>query len=323
MLDKHGRNINYLRVSVTDRCNFRCIYCMPEGGEENIEHSDILRYEEILKIVKASAFLGINKIRYTGGEPLILKGIDKLIYETSKIPGIKDIALTTNGSLLADMAVDLKASGLKRVNISLDTLEAEKFRKITRVGNINSVFKAIEKCIAIGLAPVKINCVVIKGINDDEISDLIHLADEYPIEIRFIEIMPIGEGTKYYNNDGLITSEELIEAHPELIEMSNSNMLLGSTAKLYKKVNAKGNVGFISPMSCKFCSSCNRIRLTSVGTVKPCLHSEGEVDLKKCISSEVGLRAALKSSIFEKPKGHFMETDKHSRTHKKMYEIGG
>jgi GTP 3',8-cyclase len=323
MLDKNGRNINYMRISVTDRCNYRCIYCMPEEGEDNIEHTDILRYEEILKIVKASAHLGINKIRFTGGEPLILKGIDKLINETSKVPGIKDIAITTNGSLLADMAVDLKKSGLKRVNVSLDTLDAEKFKKITRVGNINSVFKAIEKCIAIGLAPVKINCVVIKGINDDEIADLIHLADEYPIEIRFIEIMPIGEGTKFYNNDGLITSEELVERFPQLIEMPSSNMLLGSTAKLYKKANSKGNVGFISPMSCKFCSSCNRIRLTSVGTIKPCLHSEGEVDLKKYIHSEVGLLAALKNSIFEKPQGHFMETDKHSRTHKKMYEIGG
>mgnify|MGYP001606019495 CR=1 FL=1 len=323
MLDKNGRNINYMRISVTDRCNYRCIYCMPEEGEENIEHSDILRYEEILKIVKASAFLGINKIRYTGGEPLILKGIDKLIYETSKISGITDIAMTTNGSLLADMAVDLKRSGLKRVNISLDTLDAEKFKKITRVGNINSVFKAIEKCIAIGLAPVKINCVVIKGINDDEIADLIHLADDYPIQIRFIEIMPIGEGTKYYDNDGLITSEELVERFPELIEMPSSNMLLGSTAKLYKKVNSKGNVGFISPMSCKFCSNCNRIRLTSVGTIKPCLNSESEVELRKHLHSEVGLLAALRKSIYEKPKWHFMEKDKHSRTHKKMYEIGG
>jgi len=323
MLDKHGRNINYMRISVTDRCNYRCIYCMPKEGEENIDHSKILRYEEILKIVKASAILGINKIRYTGGEPLILKGIDKLIYETSKIPSIKDIAITTNGSLLSDMAVDLKAAGLKRVNISLDTLDAEKFKKITRVGNIDNVFKAIEKCIAIGLAPVKINAVVIKGINDDEIGDLIHLADEYPIEVRFIEIMPIGEGTKYFNDGGLITSEQIIENFPELIEMPSSNMLHGSTAKLYKKANSKGNVGFISPMSCKFCSSCNRIRLTSVGTIKPCLHSESEVDLKKCLNSEVGLLAALKNSIYEKPKGHFMETDKHSRTHKKMFEIGG
>lgn len=323
MLDKNGRNINYLRISVTDRCNYRCIYCMPEEGEPNIDHSNILRYEEILKIAKASAFLGINKIRYTGGEPLILKGIDKLIYETSKIPGIKDIAITTNASLLADMAVDLKAAGLKRVNISLDTLDAEKFKKITRVGNIDSVFKAIEKCIAIGLAPVKINCVVIKGINDDEIADLIHLADDYPIQIRFIEIMPIGEGIKYYDNGGLITSEELIERFPELKEMPSSNMLLGSTAKLYKKANAKGDVGFISPMSCKFCSSCNRIRLTSVGTIKPCLHSESEVDLRKYLHSEVGLLTALKQSIYEKPQRHFMEKDKHSSTHKKMYEIGG
>lgn len=323
MLDKHGRNINYLRVSVTDRCNYRCIYCMPEEGTDKVEHSDILRYEDILKIVKASAYLGINKIRYTGGEPLILKGIDKLIYETSKISSINDIAITTNGSLLKDMADDLKAAGLKRVNISLDTLDSEKFKKITRGGNINNVLGAIEKCISIGLAPVKINSVVIKGINDDEISDLIHLADEYPIEVRFIELMPIGEGTKFFSTGGAVTSEEIIESFPQLISMQSSNMLQGSTAKRYKKANAIGNVGFISPMSCKFCSNCNRIRLTSVGTIKPCLHSDSEIDLKKCLQSEMGLLAALKNAIYEKPKGHFLETDKKSRTHKKMYEIGG
>ena len=210
MQDGKGRKINYIRVSLTDRCNLRCVYCMPEGGIDKKEHHEIIRHEDVLKILKASAFLGISKVRFTGGEPLIVKDIDKLIYETSKINGIEDIAITTNGILLNSMAGELKKAGLKRVNISLDSLKEDKFRKITRGGSIHDVFHAIEKCIDLGIKPVKINTVLIKGINDDEINDLIRLTKDYPVHVRFIELMPMGEGLNYYDT-GFISSEQVLE----------------------------------------------------------------------------------------------------------------
>ncbi|WP_029687733.1 radical SAM protein, partial [Thermoanaerobacter sp. A7A] len=173
MRDRLGRNVDYLRVSVTDRCNLRCIYCMPEEGIPKKDHNEILRNEEILKIIRISAELGIKKVRFTGGEPLVRKGIENIIYETSKIKGIEDIALTTNGTKLYEMADTLKEAGLKRVNISLDSLKKDRYRMITRLGNIDDVFRAIDKSLSIGLEPVKINTVVIKGINDDEIFDFV------------------------------------------------------------------------------------------------------------------------------------------------------
>lgn len=319
MLDKNGREINYIRVSITDRCNLRCIYCMPKEGIAKKDHQDILRFEDINKILKASAFLGINKVRFTGGEPLIVKDIEKLIYDTGQIQGIRDIAITTNGILLNSMVADLKKAGLSRVNISLDSLKEEKFRKITRGGNILDVLKAVEKCISLGITPVKINIVLIKGINDDEISDFIVLTKSLPVNIRFIELMPIGEGERYYKK-GFISSEEVVDMFPELIPMSSKK---SDTAKLYKLPGAQGTVGFISPLSHKFCSGCNRIRLTSCGTIKPCLHSGNEYDLKPFLNNEVSLISELKSIIYSKPNEHSLEQDKKSKSKKKMYEIGG
>jgi len=319
MLDKNGREINYIRVSITDRCNLRCIYCMPKEGVYKKKHNEILRFEDINKILKASAFLGIRKVRFTGGEPLILKDVDKLIYDTSKIQGIEDIAITTNGIILNSMVEDLKNAGLKRVNISLDTLKEEKFKKITRGGNILDVLQAIEKCIKLGIKPVKINTVLIKGINDDEISDLIYLTKNLPVSIRFIELMPIGEGVNYYDK-GFMSSEEVINKFPELVPINSG---ISSTAKLFKLPNSKGTVGFISPLSCKFCSNCNRIRLTSSGTIKPCLHSDTEYDLTGHLDSEIRLISELRNIIYNKPAEHKLEHDKKSKSKKKMYEIGG
>lgn len=319
MNDIYGRSIDYLRVSLTDRCNLRCIYCMPEEGVCKKSHDEVLRFEQVLKIVETAASLGVNKVRYTGGEPLILKGIDELIEKTSKIPGIKDIALTTNGILLEDLADKLKAAGLNRVNISLDTLDENKFKQITRGGDINKVLRAIQKCISIGLTPVKINTVLIKGINDNEISDFINLTRELPVEIRFIELMPIGQGEKLYET-GFMSSDEVIARFPELIPLqSNKN----STASLYKVNNAKGKVGFISPLSCKFCANCNRIRLTSMGTIKPCLHSANEINIKEYLNNEVLLTSVLKDTMYNKPSQHNLECDKKSGSNKMMYQIGG
>ena len=319
MIDSHGRNINYLRISVTDRCNLRCIYCMPEQGVKSLSHEDILRFEEILKIVKIAGTLGINKIRYTGGEPLVRKDIDKLIYETSKLQGIEDIAITTNGILLADMASDLKKAGLKRVNISLDTLDVVKFKSITRTGNLDKVLKSIDKCLSLGIKPVKINTVLMRGVNDTEFEDFLNLTREMPVEVRFIELMPIGEGIKIYDKSK-INFMEMLRNHPELTKVENEK---SSTAQLYKLDGAKGKIGFISPVSCKFCADCNKIRLTSTGTIKPCLHSKEEINLKQYLNNEEMLTNALKKAIFDKPLEHHLEEEKISRSEKMMYQIGG
>ncbi len=319
MIDSHGRNINYLRISVTDRCNLRCVYCMPEQGIKSLSHEDILRFEDTLKIVKAAALLGINKIRYTGGEPLVMKDIDKLIYETSKQPGINEIAITTNGILLNDMAADLKKAGLKRVNISLDTLDREKYKSITRIGNLNKVMESIDKCLSLGLKPVKINTVLMRGFNDTEFEDFLNLTREMQVEVRFIELMPIGEGIKLYDKSK-ISFMEILKNHPELTQMENEK---SSTAQMYKLEGAKGKIGFISPVSCKFCSDCNKIRLTSIGTIKPCLHSKEEINLKQYLNNEDMLTNVLKQAIFDKPIEHHLEEEKISRSEKMMYQIGG
>jgi len=319
MIDKQGRNINYLRVSVTDRCNLRCVYCMLEEGIESLQHDDVLRFEDILKIVKVAASLGINKIRYTGGEPLVMKDIDKLIYETSRLSGIEDIAITTNGILLSEMAVDLKKAGLKRVNISLDTLDKNKFNDITRVGNLDNVMNSIEKCLTLGIKPVKINTVLMKGINDTEFVDFLNLTKELPVEIRFIELMPIGESINLYE-ESKVNFSEILKQHPELVPIETST---NSTAQLYKLKEAKGKIGFISPISCKFCGDCNRIRLTSIGTIKPCLHSKEEINIREYLNSEELLTSKLKSAIFNKPQEHHLEEESVSRSPKMMYQIGG
>lgn len=319
MKDKNNREIDYLRVSVTDRCNLRCIYCMPEQGIKKKFHNDIMRFEEILGVIRTANSLGIKKVRFTGGEPLILSGIDKLIYETSKLEGIEDLSITTNGILLNDMVEDLKAAGLRRVNISLDTLDRNKYRKITRVGELNNVLSAIDKCIVKGLTPVKINVVLIKGLNDNEVDDFIKLTRDMPVEIRFIELMPIGEGIKLYE-EGAISLEEVRELHPELISIPDKK---GSTAKLFKLEGGKGKVGFISPISCKFCSDCNKIRLTAAGTVKPCLHSIEDISIKEFVSDEIALKKALSEVILNKPLEHHLEVEKRSNCTKMMYHIGG
>ena len=318
MHDKKGRTIDYLRVSLTDRCNLRCVYCMPEDGVDKKVHEDILRFEQVEKIITASAALGIKKVRFTGGEPLILKGLDKLIAHTASMPSINDISITTNGILLADQAKDLNKAGLKRVNISLDTLKADKFHAITRFGDINKVFSAIDKCLSLDMVPIKINTVLMKGMNDDEIGDFIELTKDMPIQIRFIELMPIGEGFKYFEKCSMKV-EEILERFPELVQIKDDSRV----ASVYKMPGAKGSIGLISPISCKFCSDCNRIRLTSVGTIKPCLHSAEEINLIPYLDDEQELINVIKNAVFNKPAEHHLETERKSETSKMMYQIGG
>ncbi|AAK79952.1 cyclic pyranopterin phosphate synthase [Clostridium acetobutylicum] len=318
MIDKHGRNIDYLRISVTDRCNLRCIYCMPKM-KGYIQENNKISCSDIFKLLRAAVSVGINKVRYTGGEPLLNEEISKIIYETSKLPQINDIAITTNGILLPQMAKDLKKAGLKRVNISLDTLKSDTFTKITNFNQITKVIDGIDTCLKLNLKPVKINTVLIKGINDLEVNDFVNLSREMPVEIRFIELMPIGEGAKIYEK-GRVNIKELLMSRSDLIPIES---LQNSTANMYKIKGGKGRIGYITPISCKFCSTCNKIRLTSMGTIKPCLHSNQEIDLKPYLNNEDVLVEKLKTIIFNKTFQHHINEENISRSKKMMYQIGG
>lgn len=318
MRDSFGRNINYLRVSLTDRCNLRCRYCMPEEGiNPKLDHEDIITLEETYELIKSFVNLGIDKIRFTGGEPLVRKGVLDLTYKVSKLEGIKDIAMTTNGLLLKDMAKSLKEAGLNRVNISLDTLDEYKYYNITRGGKLSRVLEGIEEALKVGLWPIKINTVLIGGFNDDEVVDLVNLTKK-GIDIRFIELMPIGQAVdfaqeKFVSNDkvlGLVQSLKPVDKEDP-----------SSPANYYALPNATGKVGLINPISCKFCNSCNRVRLTSTGKLKLCLHSNREIDLKKPLRDGKDLDKIVMEAIFTKEEKHRLEEEEY--INRNMNQIGG
>lgn len=320
MIDNCGRKINYLRVSVTDLCNLRCKYCMPEEGVVQKTHNEILSLEEIYQIIECSSKLGIDKIRITGGEPLVRKGVTNLIERISKIEAIKDIAITTNGVLLSKYADDLKKAGVKRVNISLDTLDDKKFKEITRCGKLSDVLKGIEVALKVGLTPIKINTVLIGGFNDDEIEKLTDLTIDNEIDVRFIELMPIGHASKW-SKEKFISNEIILDKIPGLISLPQEP---GVTAKHYKIPNAKGKIGLISPISHEFCSACNRIRLTSDGKIKPCLHSDKEIDLKHIIRNDKSkLKETLENAILAKPNRHHINDEGYVPIERDMNNIGG
>ncbi|WP_455059062.1 GTP 3',8-cyclase MoaA [Parvimonas micra] len=313
MKDRFGRDITYLRISVTDLCNLRCKYCMPESGVESLCHSDILSLEEIVEIVKVAAKNGITKIRLTGGEPLVRRGFVHLCKEISKIEQIEDIAITTNGVHLKNMVDDLFENKVKRINFSLDTLVKEKYNDITRRNDfektMESLFYAIEKGFK-----VKLNVVLIGGFNDDEIENFVKLANDYDLEVRFIELMQIGE-TANWSKDKFVSNKIVLEKVPKL-EFDG----VSGVAKIYKIKGQKGKIGLISPISCSFCSDCNRIRLTSDGKLKPCLHSKDEINLKGLSGEE--LEEVFKRGIFDKPEKHHLEEGK-SESARDMNKIGG
>lgn len=319
MKDSFGREINYLRVSLTDRCNLRCLYCMPEKGIHNkLPHEDILTLEEMYEVIKAFVNLGITKIRFTGGEPLVRLGIVGLIEKVKKLEGVKELTMTTNGVILEDFIEPLKNAGLDRVNISLDTLDADKYRKITRGGDIERVKRAIKKAILYGLNPVKINTVLIGGFNDDEIEDLVNLTLKYPLDVRFIELMPIGEA-KNFSKDNFIPNSTVLSKVRALEKIESED--IHSPAQYYKLPNSIGKVGLINPISCKFCKDCNRVRLTSDGKLKLCLHSDREIDLKKYLGNSENLEDIIEKAIFSKEKEH--ELEKNITIKRNMNEIGG
>lgn len=323
MKDSFGREINYLRLSVTDRCNFRCQYCMPEEGIEKVAHDNILSYEEIIKLIKAAAKLGVEKIRLTGGEPMTRKGLPDLVEMISEVKGIDDLSMTTNGSRLAEFADDLAESGLDRVNISLDSVDPEIFERITRGGNLNSVLSGIEAAQDAGLDPVKLNTVIMKGVNDSEVDSLVEYAVGEDVALRFIELMPMGEAA------GMVVDptpfEEVrreVERGWELEKVSGPKG--NGPAEYYsvKRGNESGRIGFIFPISHNFCDDCNRIRVTSRGNARPCLARDEQYELNIEKSTPIeSLQDQLREVIEKKPHGHRWEEEK--ETSGEMSEIGG
>lgn len=313
MKDRFGRNITYLRISVTDLCNLRCKYCMPESGVKSLCHSDILSIEEIVEIVKVASKNGIKKIRLTGGEPLVRRGFINLCKEISKIDEIEDIAITTNGVHLKAMADELFENKVRRINFSLDTLVKEKYNDITRRNDFDKTMESLFYAIKKGFK-VKINVVLIGGFNDDEIHDFVNLANDYDLEVRFIELMQIGE-TANWSKNKFVSNKIVLEKVPEL-EFDG----VSGVAKIYKIKGQKGRIGLISPISCSFCEDCNRIRLTSDGKLKPCLHSRDEINLKGLSGEE--LEEVFKRGIYEKPEKHHLEEGK-SESARDMNKIGG
>lgn len=280
----------YLRVSVTDRCNYRCIYCMPPDGVSQKAHSDILRYEEILKVIKVAVKQGVEHVRITGGEPLVRKQIVEFVESVAAIKGLKDISMTTNGALLAKYATALKNAGLKRVNISVDSLNSENFKKITRNGKLEDVLNAIEASISAKLFPVKLNVVIIKGLNDHEIIDFADYAYANDVSIRFIEQMPFNEQQLNYVSQQHVIDQ--ISSKYELIPSSKENTYGPSSTFLMK--NGRGKIGFISSMTHPFCEECKRLRLTSDGFLLPCLDSDKSESIKGKSENDIsGIIATL------------------------------
>lgn len=331
MKDSHGRTIDYLRISLTDKCNFRCIYCMPAQGVCGIPHDEILRLEEIVDIVTAASELGICRIRLTGGEPLVRRGVVDLVKEVTSIPGIDDVSLTTNGVLLPSMADDLKRAGLHRVNISLDTLDPEQFHEVTRVGQLEDTLAGIDAALEAGFNPVKVNAVTVRRLNQDFLA-FAKMSVERPLHVRFIEYMPVGDssdaGTGWGKED-VIPSDELLEtinaraaaAGMPALQPAGKNPTGGGPARYYEFPDALGTVGFISPMSRHFCGQCNRLRLTADGKVRPCLFSDDEYDVRQAArdGGPEDIKAVLCEALGAKPDEHHNKVG----TERNMSQIGG
>ncbi|MTI81273.1 MAG: GTP 3',8-cyclase MoaA [Firmicutes bacterium] len=310
MLDGYKRDISYLRVSVTDRCNFRCVYCMPADGVKTIEHKEILTLEEIFQIIKAATKIGIRKVRLTGGEPLVRLGIVDLINRINNLPEIDDIAITTNGILLQEMGTDLKKAGLNRVNISLDSLNHKRFHNITRNGDLKRVMQGIEEALRLGFHPIKINTVVVRGVNSDEVVEFARWTKEVPVHVRFIELMPIGTSSPWAE-DRYVPEEEIKDIITDRLgSLTEIKKMKGSgPARYYKLDNALGSIGFITAMSNHFCSKCNRLRLTATGGLRPCLFDKREVDIKTPLRSGINedvIAKIISEAVLLKPDRHHM-----------------
>lgn len=336
MKDNFGRTIDYLRISLTDRCNLRCVYCMPEEGVCSLSHDDILRLEEIEAIVAAAANLGIKHIRLTGGEPLVRKGIVGLVECIAQTPGIEDISLTTNGILLPHFAHDLKQAGLSRINISLDSLDPDQYHAITRRGTLSDVFAGIEAAFEAGLEPVKLNTVVVRELNQD-LYAFAKLSQTWPLHVRFIEYMPMGSTAHNdictWTEDDVIPVAEMIDTINAAARQQGSALLepLASAdpatptgwgpAAYWKFPGAQATVGFISSVSQHFCAHCNRLRLTADGKIRPCLFSDTEYDCKAALRNPTNgsLEETLLEAFTHKPQAHHHKIG----TVRQMSQVGG
>ncbi len=316
MRDTLGREITYLRISLTDRCNLRCVYCMPPEGVNKREHRAILSLEEMEEIAREAAALGVRKIRLTGGEPLVRRGILSLCRRLRDIPQLEELTLTTNGVLLPGMAAELKAAGVDRVNISLDTLDPEKYRRITRGGCLEEALAGLQAARAAGLTPLKLNCVLIGGFNDDEIPALAALTEREPVEVRFIELMPIGD-TAGFGPEAYLPCQTVLERLPRLEPVEGAGV-----AERFRLPGAAGTVGLIRPLSRCFCAQCDRIRLTADGRLKPCLHSREEISVRGLHGP--ALRRRLEQAILRKPARHGeLSASVRSSSARDMNRIGG
>jgi len=341
LVDPFQRPITYLRISVTDRCNLRCVYCMPEEGIQFVPRREILTLEEIARVVRVAAGMGLRRVRLTGGEPLVRIGITELVRWIAETPGIEDISLTTNGMILAAYAEELAKAGLKRVNVSLDTLRPDRFRKITRRGDLAAVYEGIAAARAAGLSPIKINVVVMRDVNDDEAADIARTTLEEDWEVRFIELMPfmdeqetcIRDTSLVLGPDGppfarFVPTDEVrrqIEAALGPLEPAATKTGAGP-AQYYRLPGARGLIGLISPLSeQQFCTGCNRMRLTAEGQIRPCLLTDHEVDLKETLrsgGSDDDLRARILEALVTKPDAHHLGDGNRPRR-RKMIQIGG
>lgn len=313
MVDSYARAITYLRISITDRCNYRCRYCMPDAGIEKCAHGDICSLEELRDMAAAAVRCGVRKIRVTGGEPLVRRGAVDFCRMLSEIPGVEELCLTTNGSLLAEQAAALREAGVTHLNISLDTLKEERFRTITRLGALSDVLWGIEAAERAGFEKIKLNCVLLGGINDDEIADFAALTRAHDWQVRFIERMPMGCGKDFGT---YLPSQAVLERCPELEAISHDGV-----AACYRLPDAKGTIGLITPMSHAFCAECSRIRITADGKLKPCLHSAAELSLRGLSGDE--LEAAIRRGILMKPERHHMDETGETEAQRGMFAIGG
>jgi cyclic pyranopterin phosphate synthase len=327
LVDSFGRSITYLRISVTDRCNFRCVYCMPPEGVERRSHESIMRYEEIAAVVRLVAGLGVRKVRLTGGEPLVRLDLPRLVRMIADIEGIEDISLTTNGILLERMAAELKDAGLNRVNVSLDTLQPEKFTRITRGGSLEMVWRGLEAAEKHGLTPMKINVVAMRGVNEDELQDLARLSLERAWHVRFIELMPVNNQQPW--GPGFPEPGEIYLSIPEIkkaLEPLGLAPLPGSSndgpAQEFILTGGQGNIGFISPLSNHFCQQCNRLRMTADGSFRPCLLQDVEIPFLAALRAGEPVLPSIQKAIAVKPLGHEL-SQHHLPVGRCMLQIGG
>ena len=326
LADAFHRPITYLRISVTDRCNLRCVYCMPEEGLPWIDKHEILTYEEITEIVRAAAKVGVRSIRLTGGEPLIRQDLHRLVAMIAAVPGIDDIALSSNGLLLAEQVNKLRAAGLTRANISLDTLRRERFEAIARRPGLDRVLAGIDAAFAAGLGPIKLNCVVMRGQNDDEVEAFAELTRERAVAVRFIEVMPVHENVGEHAGQ-YISAAEILDRIRAIGDLQPVDGPKGNgPARYYAFDGAAGSVGVISPLSHDYCDTCNRVRLSADGRLKLCLFGDHFIDLRTPVRDRAGedaLIAILRGSMYVKPERHHLDVGQTASAMRALSEIGG